>query len=763
MLNRFSSPGSCSLPWTRWTAPALPLLTCLVTALVLITWSPAMVEASDTKPRPEQNVASAAENHPPETLTFNHSEHLWHEHRNLVFAGLAFMFLQGVLVIWLFRLLYRQRQLRREARQGSERFKNLFDLAPFACTVNDLKGRYLMINQAFCHSTGVPAAEALGRTSLEVGIIFDRNSVRTIREELDRSGTASGLEATLTIRGDQVLHTLHACKFIDWNGGKALLTATADITKVLETEQALRQGEERYRHLVEGASIIIIKFDTAGILNFANEYALRFFGFSEAELIGNNVVGTIVPAVESSGRDLVRMIAEICQDAEALRDNINENTTRDGRRVWIHWNNRVIRDENGHITEIHSFGSDMTKRKQAEEEQKKLREQLLQAQKMESVGRLAGGIAHDFNNMLGVIIGYTELSLNSLAPADPLRRRLLQILNAAERSADLTRQLLAFARKQPITPQTLNLNQTVEKTLQMLRRLIGEDIELAWRPASGLWPVLMDPAQIDQILTNLCINAKDAITGKGNITIATANQTLDAVSCPGLIPGAYVEITVSDNGCGMDKDVRERIFDPFFTTKGQGQGTGLGLAMVSGIVTQNNGCIHLHSEPGQGTVFHLFFPRHTGNDSNKAPAEAGTALLTGKETILLVEDEPTLLDLSAAMLQALGYTVLSAAGPAEALRLVGEHAAIDLLVTDVIMPGMNGKDLARQALQLQPAMRCLFMSGYTADVIAHQGVLEQGVQFIQKPFSIMTMATKVREVLALNRHVVPCHPADDTI
>ena len=753
MPNRFSVHEFFSLPPARNIVPVAVLLITLI-ATILTTWSPSAAEetiAAEPVSPPIASLKADSDHHRSTISVPDQTDSLWRDRRVFVIAVLTFMVLESVLIIWLFRLLQRQRHLRRKARQGSERFKNLFDLAPFACTVNDLNGRYLMVNQAFCQSTGVTVTEALGRTGIELGIIFDRNAVRTIKEELKHRGMASGLEATLTIRGQQVLHTLHACKFIDWNDGKALLTATADITRILESEQALRHSEERYRDLVEGANIIIIKFDATGVITFANEYALRFFGYSEAELIGKNVVGTIVAEVESSGRDLVQMIVDICQDDATLRDNINENMTRDGRRVWIHWNNRVARDDNGRILEISSFGSDITKRKQAEAEQEKLRAQLLQAQKMESVGRLAGGVAHDFNNMLGVIIGYTELSLKSIAPSDPLRRKLLQILNAAERSAELTRQLLAFARQQPIAPQTLDLNQTVEKTLKMLRRLIGEDIELIWRPAPRLWPVLMDPAQIDQILTNLCINAKDAITGKGRITIATANRVVDAMTdsiCPDLPLGDYVLITVSDNGCGMDLKTRERIFDPFFTTKSQGQGTGLGLAMVSGIITQNNGCIHLHSEPGQGTVFYVFLPRQTGSNQQNRHAEATAPPLTGKETILVVEDEPSLLDLSTVMLQSLGYTVLSASGPKEALGLMHEHDPIDLLITDVIMPVMNGKELARQALTIQPGMRCLFMSGYTADVIGKQGVLAQGVQFIQKPFSITTLATKVRETLA---------------
>jgi signal transduction histidine kinase/ActR/RegA family two-component response regulator len=389
-------------------------------------------------------------------------------------------------------------------------------------------------------------------------------------------------------------------------------------------------------------------------------------------------------------------------------------------------------------------------RKQAEEEREILQAQLIQAQKMESVGRLAGGVAHDFNNMLGVILGYTGLVLEQTNPSDPLSKYLQQIHKAAERSADLTRQLLAFARKQTVAPQVLDLNNTVEGMLRLLRRLIGEDIDLAWLPGRELWPVKMDHSQLDQILANLCVNARDAIAGVGKVTIETANTVFDAEYCArhaGFVPGDYVLLAVSDNGCGMDAETLSRIFEPFFTTKEVGQGTGLGLASVYGAVTQNNGLINTYSEPGQGTTFKIYLPRHT-DIVVQATAEPQQAAARGSETVLLVEDEPMMLELTMSMLEQLGYTVLAARTPGEAMRLAREHSgSIDLLITDVVMPEMNGRDLAGNLLALYPGMKCLFMSGYTANVIAHHGVLEEGVHFLEKPFLMTDLAANIRKAL----------------
>ena len=397
--------------------------------------------------------------------------------------------------------------------------------------------------------------------------------------------------------------------------------------------------------------------------------------------------------------------------------------------------------------------TDITTRRQSAEEHERLQAQLSQAQKIESIGRLAGGVAHDFNNILSVILGYTDMALQQVGEDQPLRADLLEIRQAIERSSKLTRQLLAFARKQTITPRILDLNATLEEMLKMLRRLIGEDIDLAWLPGKNLRPIKVDPSQLDQLLANLCVNARDAIADVGRITIETSNITLDEMHCaqyPDCVPGEYVMLAVSDDGCGMDKETLKNIFDPFFTTKDVGTGTGLGLSTVYGIVKQNNGCIEVSSEPGKGTRFSIYLPQHRDDSGllhpDSIPPER--PLARGAETILLVEDEPANLEMCRKMLEQLGYTVLPAATPGECFRLVRKHEGrIDLLVTDVVMPGMNGPDLAKKLREDNPGLKCLFMSGYTDKAFSQQAVLEPGIHFIQKPFSLEEFADRVRLVL----------------
>ena len=394
---------------------------------------------------------------------------------------------------------------------------------------------------------------------------------------------------------------------------------------------------------------------------------------------------------------------------------------------------------------------DITGRKEAESERAKMQHQLLQSQKMESIGRLAGGVAHDFNNMLSVILGHVELAMKPMKPTHPLFSRLQNIRKAAERSAALTGQLLAFARKQTVTPKVLHLNETVGGMLNMLRRLIGENIDLVWIPGSDQGAIKIDPSQLDQILVNLCVNGRDAIGDTGAITIETDTTTLDETACiayPGALPGEYARLTVSDNGCGMDPETLSHLFEPFFTTKQMGQGTGLGLATTYGIVRQNNGFINVYSEPGQGSTFRIYLPRHTPITEQKRKTAAASPAACGIETILVVEDEPMILDITTTMLELQGYKILAAATPGEALRLAREQAGtIHLLMTDVVMPEMNGRDLAEKLLVLYPDLKLLFMSGYTANVIAHHGVLDEGVHFIQKPFALKDLAAQVREAL----------------
>jgi CheY-like chemotaxis protein len=353
--------------------------------------------------------------------------------------------------------------------------------------------------------------------------------------------------------------------------------------------------------------------------------------------------------------------------------------------------------------------------------------------------------------MLTVILGHAELALLQAEPDKPPLADLKEIHKAASRSADLTRQLLAYARKQTVAPQALDLNKTVADALNMLQRLIGEGISLVWMPGADLARIKMDPSQVDQILANLCVNARDAIEDVGKITIETKNRTIDEGYCsdhPGFVPGEYVQLVVSDNGRGMNKETLANIFEPFFTTKELGKGTGLGLATVYGIVKQNNGFINVYSEPGQGATFTIYLPQYSGEAGQAQTEDTETSAPHGQETILLVEDEAAVLSLTTILLKKLGYTVLAAGTPDEAIRLARKYdGRIHLLITDMVMPGMNGRDLAEKLRPLHSNLKRLFMSGYTADVITKHGVLDKSVRFIQKPFSRQNLAAKVREAL----------------
>ncbi len=517
-----------------------------------------------------------------------------------------------------------------------------------------------------------------------------------------------------------------------------------DVTERKRAEQALQESERQKELILNATAEMIAYYDPDLRVVWANRASAESVGRSPQELIG-------LPCYE-----IWHQRHDPCPDCPVLKARDDkaprqgEQQSPDGRYWFLR--GYPVFDEGDNVIGLVEFGQDITERKQAEADKSRLEEQFHQAQKLEAVGRLAGGVAHDFNNILTVILGHTAMAMEGLEPAQPLFADLEQIRQAAERSANLTRQLLAFARKQTITPQVLDLNETIEGMLKMLRRLIGENIDLAWLPRTGLWPVKVDPSQVDQILANLCINARDAIDGVGKITIETDLVVFDEAYChshAGVTPGEFVLLAVSDNGCGMDRATLANIFEPFFTTKGPDQGTGLGLATVYGIVKQNSGFINVYSEPGQGATFKIYLPPHTprtGSAPPESPAHSPAA--RGHETILLVEDEPMVLNLGQRMLESFGYRVLAAATPGEAIRLAEEHAGeIHLVVTDVVMPEMNGRELLKSLLSFYPDLRHLFMSGYTANVIAHQGVLEEGVNFIQKPFTIQALAASVRQVL----------------
>jgi PAS domain S-box-containing protein len=510
-------------------------------------------------------------------------------------------------------------------------------------------------------------------------------------------------------------------------------------SSITTSYEMLRESEERFSAAFDSAPIMIsISNLEDGTCLDVNRQFLESSEFSRDEVIGKTSVE--LGWISQSDRNYLK--EKMLQFGKIVDLDLNLQA-KSGRKISCkYWENIITVAGQKRLL---SIALDVT-------EHRRMEAHLQQAQKIESIGRLAGGVAHDFNNMLGVIIGHAELALLRMENSSPLQNDLFEIRSAAERSADLTRQLLTFARKQTIAPKILNLNDSVSAMLKMLQRLIGEDISLAWLPAPDLWLIKADPSQIDQILANLCVNARDAIENTGRVTIETRNNTIDADYCkkhPDVVPGEYVHLGISDNGNGMDKETLEHIFEPFFTTKELGKGTGLGLATIFGIVKQNNGFINVYSEPGDGSTFTIHFPRHKELNTQIADEDAAVCIPRGQETILLVEDEPVILRMASMMLTMQGYTVLTAGSPDEAIRLAREHGGeINLLMTDVIMPGMNGKDMANTLRQsVCPNLKSLFMSGYTADVIAHHGVLGEQIHFIQKPFSLHVLACKVRNVL----------------
>jgi len=519
---------------------------------------------------------------------------------------------------------------------------------------------------------------------------------------------------------------------------------SADIIARKRTEELLRASEEKYQSLFNTAQVALFRTEISGSKPVAiNKRYAQMAGYSNIEDCMAEFSPADAWADPERRDDLLRALRE----KGSVSDFETEIIRRNGTHISILFSARIF-PEQGFIE-----GSivDITELKRAEEEREKLRDQLSQAQKMEAIGQLAGGVAHDFNNMLNIILGYAQMSLLKTELSGQIRKNFQEIMSAAQRSADLVAQLLAFARKQTIAPKPLDLNDTVADMLSMLRRLIGEDIDLLWKPAAKLWPVKMDPAQIDQILANLAVNARDSISGIGKITIETGCAEFDEVYCSqytGFVVGQYVMLAISDNGSGMDKATMEKIFEPFFTTKEIGKGTGMGLATVYGIVRQNNGFINVYSEPGKGTTFKIYLPRFEKEGMEFQCNSLQALPLTGTETVLIVEDNEALLKMGKMMLEELGYDVLAAGTPSEAIILVGQYMGnLHLVVTDVVMPEMSGRDLQKRLTAIRPDMKYLFMSGYTANVIAHHGILDEGVYFLQKPFQLEILARKIRETL----------------
>lgn len=510
-----------------------------------------------------------------------------------------------------------------------------------------------------------------------------------------------------------------------------------DVTNDVEKSSALQESERRYKALSD-ASFGGIAIHDQGIILDCNKGLATQTGYAIDELIGMDGFNLIAPEYLGTVIENVKRGYEHPYEVMCVR--------KDGTRYPASIRGSVIpyRDKNVRVTEFR----DITQTKQAEEEKHKLEEQLFQAQKMELVGQLAGGIAHDFNNMLTVIIGHTDLAIHKAGEKAPLLKDLVKIKKAAEHSSKITHQLLAFARKQTVEPKTVDLNEIVEGMLHMLRRLIGEDISLVWRPSEELWLVKMDISQINQILVNLCVNARDAIDGGGQLTVSTDNYYAGSPSSTDDRNGdAFVRLTVKDNGRGMDQSTLDHIFEPFFTTKDVGHGTGLGLATVYGIIKQNGGRIHVDSTPGQGSIFEIFLPRHKGLGDEMDQSAETLQVRGGSEKIIMVEDEASILEMGKEMLEQLGYDVIATSSPYEAIEIIRRGTMAHLLLTDVIMPEMNGKELIDTLRKINPSINYIYMSGYTADIVSNQGILENDINLIQKPFSFEELAVKIRKAL----------------
>jgi PAS domain S-box-containing protein len=504
------------------------------------------------------------------------------------------------------------------------------------------------------------------------------------------------------------------------------------------TQDSLRRSETNFRSLVMNAPYGICRCDGLGILRDANPALVAMFGYAHPRDLTGRHLGSLYADAQQWFQT-----ADYFQAQREFNGLIVECVRKGGAPIVVRISGRVI--PNGKDSSFEIFMEDIT-------ETRTLELQLRQAQKMEAIGRLAGGIAHDFNNLLMVISGYSEFLLDRLGPEPHLRGPAEEISNATQRASSLTRQLLAFSRKQMLAPKVLDLNEAVTENLKMLTRMIGEDIDLVMVPGTSLGAVRADPGQIDQVIMNLAVNARDAMPKGGKLTIETANVTLSEdfarIHAP-IVAGEYVMLSISDTGVGMDSETQSRIFEPFFTTKGT-KGTGLGLSTVYGIVKQSGAYIFVDSQPERGTAFRAYFPRVDGREETAPAAEAVGLPRSdrGQETILLVEDENNLRQLARQYLQMQGYRILEAADGAAALQIANGHQGpIHLLLTDVVMPGMNGREMAEKIAAQRPDIRVLFMSGYTENVIAHDGLLDAGVNLLQKPFSLPTLKEKVRELL----------------
>ena len=628
-----------------------------------------------------------------------------------------------------------------QVQQAEKSYRSIFENAVEGIFQSISDRRFLTVNPSLVRILGYESPEEViaGFTDIGRQLYVDPEVPKEVTRTLEDQGVVKGLEFEAYRKdGAKIWLTLNLRVVGDETGAEICREGTIeDITDRKRAEDELRESQQRYRDLVENAHDIIYTHDLDGNYTSINKAGEQITGYSRAETLKLNIADTLAPEyLEKTLEMLNRRLA-----GEKVTAYEQEMIARDGRRIAVEANTRLVFAD-GVPVGVQGIARDVTERKQLEE-------QLRQSQKLEAIGRLAGGVAHDFNNLLTVIGGYSSILLRKLPQESPHRSGVEEIRKASDRACGLTRQLLAFSRKQILQPKVLDLNMVVTDLEKMVRRLIGEDIDLLTVTTPGLGKVRADPGQIEQVLLNLIVNARDAMPQGGKVTIETRNVVLskDYAEQHAATPGPYVMLALSDTGCGMEATTQARIFEPFFTTKRAGEGTGLGLATVYGIVKQSGGNIWLYSEVDRGTTFKIYLPRV---DEATDKEEAGVARPTprGTETILLVEDEDQVRTIVKAILESQGYHVLAAPNGEEALKISQElEGEIHLMITDVVMPHLSGRELAERIAAIRPGLRVLFMSGYTDDAIVRHGLLDQKFNFLQKPFDSATVARKVREVL----------------
>lgn len=646
-----------------------------------------------------------------------------------------------------------------EARLVQDHYRLLADNVSDVISIFNLEHRCTYVSPAIMQLRGYSVQEALvqpleERMTPEACAVAQEHmacELQRIRDGLRGPSDVTVMELELLRKDGSTVWVETSLRFLTDRDGNPtqVLGVTRDISARRAAEDVARQLTERLTLAIRGGDLGVWDWNVASNELVWDERMFAIYGLNPSEHPGAYLDWrkSIVPEdLARAERDLIKAIKGRGEFHSQFRVIHPDGAVRhvESRAV-------VLCNESGRLLRVTGMNADITDRVETEAERARLQEQLSQAQKMESIGRLAGGVAHDFNNMLLVILGHAELA-GAGAVNGALQNHIGEIRNAALRSADLTRQLLAFARQQAVAPRPMDLNLATDDMRKLLERLIGESIRLNWSPGAGLWKVKMDPSQVDQILANLCVNARDAIDGVGEISIKTENVTLndaEGVNESEFTPGDYVRLSVRDNGCGMEPAVVTRIFEPFYTTKKPGKGTGLGLSTVYGIVRQNNGFIGVKSEPGRGTTFVVDLPRSAGVFQPDGRTGFPTQQIpSGSEVVLVVEDDVSILKLTRSMLEKLGYTVITAGTPVEAVRIAGsEVGPIHLLLTDIVMPEMNGRDLAAVLTATFPGLRSIYMSGYTADVISQDEIQRERVNFIQKPFGIQELATKVRHAL----------------